>query len=144
MLVTKSRLQSLLYYFEWKLFLINLQIHVVLLFRQITLNKNAERFIFMKKVFSNGLYFLNDTYSISIESHRQCFPIFLLMKEDFSPARASNIASQVSLIMSLRVSLPTRYANDDDCCDFPDTKMRKVTESFSPTDIALRKFMVPF
>ena len=47
-------------------------------------------------------------------------------------ARASNIASKVYLIMRLSFDFPMRYANDNDCCDSPDARKRKVTASFPP------------
>ena len=62
----------------------------------------------------------------------------------YSPARASNIASQVSLITRLRVDFPVRYANGNDCCDSPDVRKRKVTASLLLAHIALWKFVFSF
>ena len=79
---------------------------------------------------------------MSIESHKQ-FPHSSVDKGvcKYSPARASNIATQVSLILWLRVHFPMRYAYDNGCCDSPDARKCKVTASLSPDDIALRKFV---
>ena len=62
----------------------------------------------------------------------------------YSPARASNIASQVSPIMRLRAHFPMRYVNDNNCCDSLNARKRKVTASLSPADIAFRKFVSSF
>ena len=62
----------------------------------------------------------------------------------YSPARASNIASQVFRIMRLKIDFPMRYANDSDCYDAHDARRCKVTASLSPADIPLQKFVSSF
>ena len=82
---------------------------------------------------------------MSLESHEQYFPILVLMKED---ANIHLIETQIlhhrfSLIMWLRVDFPMRYANDRDCCDYPDARKLKITASLSPADIALQNLCLP-
>ena len=42
------------------------------------------------------------------------------------------------------VDFPMTYPNDNDCCDSPDARKRKVTAIFSSTDIALQKIVSSF
>ena len=58
-------------------------------------------------------------------------------------ARASNIASNVSLIMRLSFDFPVRYANDNNCCDSTDVRKRKVTASFPPAVLLCEHLCLP-